>query len=36
VVIVGDPKAVALAVRNTKQTRRNTRLADRLSNPATG
>jgi len=36
VVIVGDPKAVALAVRNTKQTRRNTRLADRLSNRATG
>ncbi|HQM49327.1 MAG TPA: ATP-dependent RecD-like DNA helicase, partial [Candidatus Hydrogenedentes bacterium] len=34
VVIVGDPKAVALAVRNTKQTRRNTRLADRLSNRA--
>lgn len=32
VVIVGDPKAVALAVRNIRQTKRNTRLADRLAN----
>lgn len=32
VVIVGDPKAVGLAVRNIRQTKRNTRLADRLAN----
>ncbi|MFO7974888.1 MAG: ATP-dependent RecD-like DNA helicase [Candidatus Hydrogenedentota bacterium] len=32
VVIVGDPKAVRLAVRNIRQTKRNTRLADRLAN----
>lgn len=32
VVIVGDPKAVALAIRNTRVTRRNTRLAQRLRN----
>ena len=32
VVIVGDRKAVGLAVRNIRQTQRNTRLADRLAN----
>ena len=32
VVIVGDPKAVAMAVRNNQVTRRHTRLAERLSN----
>jgi len=32
VVIVGDPKAVAMAVRNNQVARRNTRLAERLSN----
>ncbi len=32
VILVGDPKAVALAVHNTKTTKRNTRLADRLGN----
>lgn len=32
VVIVGDPKAVGLAVRNIRQTKRNTRLGDRLAN----
>jgi exodeoxyribonuclease V alpha subunit len=30
VIIVGDRKAVGLAVRNTKVVQRNTRLADRL------
>ena len=34
VILVGDPKAVGIAVRNTRQTRRNTRLADRLANRA--
>ncbi|GMU94271.1 MAG: ATP-dependent RecD-like DNA helicase [Candidatus Hydrogenedentota bacterium] len=32
VVIVGDPKAVTLAVRNVRTVRRNTRLAERLAN----
>jgi len=32
VVIVGNPKAVALATRNSRLTRRNTALADRLRN----
>ncbi len=32
VVIVGDPKALARAVRNIRPTQRNTRLADRLAN----
>ncbi|MCP4644232.1 MAG: ATP-dependent RecD-like DNA helicase [bacterium] len=32
VVVVGDPKAVRIAVRNTKVTRRFSRLADRLRN----
>jgi len=31
VVIVGDPKAVSMAVRNNQVTRRHTRLAERLS-----
>jgi exodeoxyribonuclease V alpha subunit len=31
-ILVGDPKAVGRAVRNTDVTRRNTRLADRLRN----
>ncbi len=30
VVIIGDPKAIAIAVNNTRVTRRNTRLAERL------
>jgi exodeoxyribonuclease V alpha subunit len=32
VVIVGDKKAAGMAVRNNRQTRRNTRLAERLRN----
>ena len=32
VIIVGDPKAVGMAVRNSKIARRNTRLAERLRN----
>jgi exodeoxyribonuclease V alpha subunit len=32
VVIVGDPKAVGMAVRNTQVAQRHTRLADRLRN----
>ena len=36
VVVVGDPKAVGIAVRNTRVTRRNTRLADRLANRVKG
>ena len=32
VIIVGDPKAVSMAVRNNRVTRRNTRLAERLRN----
>jgi exodeoxyribonuclease V alpha subunit len=34
VIIVGDPKAVGIAIRNTKVTRRNTRLSERLANRA--
>jgi exodeoxyribonuclease V alpha subunit len=36
VVIVGDPKAVALAVHNVKVMKRNTRLAERLRNMPPG
>ncbi|MBN2307639.1 MAG: ATP-dependent RecD-like DNA helicase [Candidatus Hydrogenedentes bacterium] len=36
VIVVGDPKAVGLAVRNTDVARRNTRLADRLRNRSAG
>ena len=32
VVVIGDPKAVRIAIRNIKVTRRNTRLAERLRN----
>ena len=32
VIIVGDPKALDKALRNTDVTRRNTRLAERLRN----
>jgi exodeoxyribonuclease V alpha subunit len=32
VVVIGDPKAIRIAIRNTKVTQRNTRLADRLRN----
>ena len=32
VIIVGDPKALSMALRNTDVTRRNTRLAERLRN----
>ena len=32
VIVVGDPKAVAMAVRNNKISRRNTHLAERLRN----
>ncbi len=32
VVVVGEPKAVGMALRNNRITRRNTRLAERLRN----
>ncbi len=33
VIIIGQPKALAMAVKNRKATRRLTRLADRLQQP---
>jgi hypothetical protein len=36
VVVIAEPKALAMAVRNRKATRRGTRLAGRLAEPRSG
>jgi len=36
VVVIGDPKAVSMAIHNNRVTRRNTRLAERLRNAERG